>query len=271
MNPKSFLSLKKMENISDLVKSNIKSYISLFFLLVISLLSTITKPSTQYVNINDPRLQYPHIDPHLDKITDSTGFILAFALPLLAILLGELVKVNFKVKKLLSKQKLEHFHGLILGFFSTSIITLAIVSVLKNWLSQPRPDFISRCQVDYKVIQNFKNIYKISDICQGDVLKIEEGLRSTPSGHSASSFAGLNYLSVYLFSKFQNISVFSLILGYSPLVLATYIATTRLSDFKHSLFDISFGCTIGVVISLYIWKLFNSFDNEEEDEQQLPL
>lgn len=282
-----------IQNLTDLFAKHIPDYITVFILFITTIFVTPLSPTQRYVNIYDSRIQYPYQENQLDKVPDFWCVFYGMILPLIVICGMELLKVRLNIWSIVnSKTSLYRVHGLLLAFFTTTFVNSTILVFLKMWISQPRPDFISRCQVNSNLIKAGIQVYRISEICMNPNKSIvEEGLRSTPSGHSAISFAGLNFLSLYLFSQFRHtassttegLNMPKLFIGYSPLYLATYIATSRLSDYKHSLFDISFGSTIGVIISISVWKYFDkksvadengneqhhAFSGEEEERQPI--
>ncbi|KAH3681737.1 hypothetical protein WICPIJ_007296 [Wickerhamomyces pijperi] len=270
--------------IPDLLYAFKTDYLIIPIVLLTSFYVEKLPPAQKYVNIYDSRIQYPYHEDKFDTVPTPLCFFYAVILPLGIVILMELIRVKFNVFSICkSKKALFRVHGLIFGFVFATLIDLMILVFLKMWISQPRPDFISRCEVNSNLIKTGVQVYKVSEICMNsNKAVLMEGLRSTPSGHSAISFTGLNYLSLYLFSNFQSssssssssssfsspLTMFKILVGYSPLYLAVYIATSRLADYKHTLFDISFGSTIGVIISILVWRHYDKRSIVEGEDQQ---
>lgn len=120
------------------------------------------------------------------------------------------------------KHKVWELHASLLGLALSMIMAWFITNGLKNMFGRPRPDLISRCQPD---IQNL-TLYVVggalaledrasilnpalgigalvsADICQQtDSSKLDDGFRSSPSGHASAAAAGLIYLSFFLAGK----------------------------------------------------------------------
>ena len=118
--------------------------------------------------------------------------------------------------------------GLALGLATTFFFTAA----LKNLIGKPRPDLLSRCNLDPATVQQYAlgglgtqlplwNLLISSTACrQPDTSKLDDGFNSFPSGHSSCkcifcqdvssltllylvSWAGMFYLALFLCSKFS--------------------------------------------------------------------
>ncbi|KAH0565233.1 hypothetical protein GP486_001377 [Trichoglossum hirsutum] len=131
-------------------------------------------------------------------------------------------------------------------------------------------------------------------ICKNtDKSRLNDGFRSFPSGHSSLSWAGLAYLTLFLSAKFaitipylaprvfgkqiQRSStadrvfdsdtplrsqaaappLYLLIIAVIPIGAATYISSTRYSDFRHHGFDILFGSAIGFVSAWFAFRWYH--------------
>ena len=92
-------------------------------------------------------------------------------------------------------------------------ITFFFVEGLKNLIGKPRPDLLSRCNMDPAIVQQYAvggeggqlplwNLLISSTACrQPDTKKLDDGFLSFPSGHTAFSWAGMSYLALYLCAK----------------------------------------------------------------------
>lgn len=89
-----------------------------------------------------------------------------------------------------------------------------IINAMKNLFGRPRPDLLSRCNPDLsQLAANTVGSYAElspswtlvnSGICRPSSMStLNAGFRSFPSGHSATSWAGLLYLTLFLCSKFS--------------------------------------------------------------------
>ncbi|KAH0542734.1 hypothetical protein FGG08_002873 [Glutinoglossum americanum] len=167
----------------------------------------------------------------------------------------------------------------------------------KNMFGKPRPDLLSRCNPDLANIAKYsvggfgdkvqEGIVLVSAaICRSnDKSQLNDGFRSFPSGHSSLSWAGLTYLTLFLSAKFAITTpylaprafserppvstatfrnqaaappLYLLIIAVIPIGAATYISSTRYSDFRHHGFDILFGALIGLFSALLAFRWYHS-------------
>ena len=87
-----------------------------------------------------------------------------------------------------------------------------------------------------------------------DTANLSDSISSFPSGHSSLSFAGMTFATLVLLKMFR-VSDFGTLGGmlcFSPLVLASYIAITRVQDYKHHEDDIMAGFIIGTASAVII-------------------
>ncbi|KAL9598585.1 MAG: hypothetical protein Q9219_004416 [cf. Caloplaca sp. 3 TL-2023] len=130
-----------------------------------------------------------------------------------------------------------------------------------------------------------------ASICtQTDTSKLDDGFSSFPSGHATYAWAGMVYLALFVTSHFgysvplppppppppppepsttpsspgqqeeqqkEQPSLLLLLLPLIPLCVATYITTTRFSDFRHHPGDIIFGALLGTMFSVWAWRLYH--------------
>lgn len=135
-----------------------------------------------------------------------------------------------------------------LGLFSSVGCAFAFVCFVKAHVGRLRPDFLARCM-------------PVNGACTGDVLVVEEGRRSFPSGHSAISFSGLAYLTLVLLACVWHTptpragTLWKAIFVSLPWLVALWIALTRLSDHWHHWQDVLIGSLIGHVAAYAAFRL----------------
>lgn len=253
-------------------------------LLYFVLIGDHTKPFLREFIINDPSIQHPFTQ--FEQVDNVSCILISSLIPLLSIILVLLYQNNFRLQNILtSKSKFIKFQLSVLGLVLTLSITATITVFLKNLIARPRPDFIDRCQPDLLQLKPNKSLYTIEICTRDDDELILEGLRSTPSGHSSISFAGMNYLSLFLFAQWRVFShktrIYKLLIAYIPLFIAGWIALSRTQDYRHHFGDITMGSIIGAAVSWGCYrKIFPSvFEREncgevcylKESENVLPL
>ncbi|KAF5836970.1 phosphatidic acid phosphatase type 2/haloperoxidase [Dunaliella salina] len=109
-------------------------------------------------------------------------------------------------------------------------------------------------------------------LAMGDPQLISVGRLSYPSGHTAYTFSSATVVALWLCGKLQVFSrpsqalYLKLLLCSMPLWLATFVACTRITDYKHDFSDVNAGSFIGIVsgfvgYSLNFHSLFSTSSN----------
>lgn len=143
---------------------------------------------------------------------------------------------------------MEIHHGL-LGLWSSSGFNELITECLKNRVGRLRPDFLTRCKWSDEL-----------QACTGKAQDMHEGRRSFPSGHSSTAFAGMAFLSLFLaglthswcFSQVSPARSLSstrlgrLFITLLPIAYATWVAVSRLEDYRHHKEDVIVGSLLGI-------------------------
>jgi diacylglycerol diphosphate phosphatase/phosphatidate phosphatase len=147
----------------------------------------------------------------------------------------------------------------ILGLLYSLATGTCFQVILKKSIGGLRPHFLAVCEPiipEGVVGVGFNGImYRVDQVCTGDRGRINNALQSFPSGHSEIAFAGLGYLTIYLFThlripdrnKTERTGFWRMILVLMPLLLATYIACTLVLGYHHHATDCFFGAAIGIV------------------------
>jgi len=151
---------------------------------------------------------------------------------------------------------MEVHHGC-LALWSGRGLTRLITEFLKTTVGRLRPDFLARCQWDTAL-----------QACTGNANSILNGRRSFPSGHSSAIFASMTFISLLIAGKTAawcyntrptsfragRLAGFSLTL--LPLFCATWVAISRLEDYRHHKEDVIFGSLIGSSTSTTCYLMF---------------
>jgi len=216
-------------------------------LVVILGLMQLVSPHHQILHANDPALQFPYV-------TDETFpiwilIVLSVALPLAIFVAIFIVKLsrapNFK-----SYAKFE-LHRLILSFCFAILLTLVLTDFGKRLAGRPRPNSVAMSG------------YQPDGSFDAPSHRVNEAFQSFPSGHSSTAFAGLFFLSLYMFhslfptSKCEregaSMRPWKLLLCVVPLLLAGWIAVSRLTDYWHHPSDVLAGSILGSLVSRIVF------------------
>ncbi|KAI5964580.1 uncharacterized protein KGF55_001649 [Candida pseudojiufengensis] len=286
--------------------SKFKSYIPDWILLLISLILffkyfEILKPFNRQFYINDPKLLHPFAT--IERVTDNQLYIYSTIIPIIIIIIVSIYLRTQRKFKSFENINFEFLHFLqvsILGLLLSVTLVSIITDILKVWIGNPRPDFIARCGP--KSGTPINTLVDVLDVCTAPIGEIYllDGMKSTPSGHSSMSFAGLGFLSLWLLDVFNNLnfinnrdivdfnnnnpnsnkksSNFQLIfkiICILPLIFASYIALSRTQDYRHHFFDIIFGGLLGLILCYTIYKKYfgqnGNYTKDIQENSQSPL
>ncbi|KAL1758161.1 phosphatidic acid phosphatase type 2/haloperoxidase [Schizophyllum commune] len=147
----------------------------------------------------------------------------------------------------LKRRSLMDIHHGALALASSRGWTAVITEFVKHLVGRLRPDFLYRCKWD-----------AATAACTGKLSTIEEGRKSFPSGHSSTAFSGMMLLSLWIagqtgawcFSSPAPVSIvpsrmLRFLIAMLPLVWATWVAISRLEDYRHHKEDVIVGSLLG--------------------------
>lgn len=167
----------------------------------------------------DPDISFPYVEH--EKI--STGLLVTIALVIPALVTAFVTLVfapgpgvsRGTPKSLMWRMKLWEWNTAWMGLALALATTFFFTEGLKNVIGRPRPDLLSRCNLDPATVQQYAlggegsqlplwNLLVSSTACrQPNASKLNDGFASFPSGHSSFSWAGMFYLTLFLCSKFS--------------------------------------------------------------------
>lgn len=210
-----------------------------------------SQPFYREFKLSDPRLQHPFAEQ--ERVSGIQLFILCTFVPMMAI---------FGVHALKRKLTLllKSVHATIVGMWISLAVAAVFSDILKNWIGNPRPDFLERCGA--KMGTN-KNVYVDISVCTAPLglRRVADGMKLTPSSHSSMMFAVMFYLFVWLGEggHIQKINMWIWqLLRIIPLLLSCYVSFSRTQDYRHHFFDIFLGLTIGITVGWLLYKKYHS-------------
>lgn len=232
-------------------------WITCICLLLLTLpLETFVKPFHRPFRLDDPQIGYPF---------DYQEQVPAWLLVILAVLLPVVVFFGCcsTIPRLSKKLNIT-----LLGFTFASLLNLFVTDIMKFMIGNPRPDFLARCIPQQGTSSSS---YVNTDVCTTtNVGRLEEGFRSTPSGHSSVAFCGLLYLTLWISGQFRtyakDTALYWTCLSISPLLLALYISLTRLEDFRHHWYDVLLGMIVGSSIAVYSYLKIHPGNKDDDDD-----
>jgi membrane-associated phospholipid phosphatase len=260
-------------------------------LLLIGFSASSTKPSTTPFVERDPSLSQPS-SVNGDAVPTSLLILYAVLFPALlasSYLTLQWIRTDKKDRARLLRRSI----WIALSFGQAFGVALAATNVLKNAVARKRPSFfamvnyagyadaISTPQSSSQWATYFSKTSSIDHESNyfGSLVKvgsnvpqriIDDAQRSFPSGHSSLSFAGLTWLAGFIRYSFKVKAgdFFSVRAAMSclPLILAAYIAVSRVRDRKHNVDDVSIGSMIGALGAILAWTHLHNAEGRLNDE-----
>lgn len=208
------------------------------------------EPFQRLFYLNDLTLSYPYAVHQ--RVSDWQLFLYSLLVPFFTILLIWVLLADKRHRWYLLYISLL---GLLLAWFSTCLLT----NFIKNWIGRLRPDFLDRCQPKPNLPIN--TLLSASEACTAENKNILlEGFRTTPSGHSSESFAGLGYLYLWLCGQLLTEHVqagfWRKYVAMLPLLGASLIALSRTQDYRHHFIDVIIGSLLGYIIAHFVYRIY---------------
>nr|XP_043618047.1 probable lipid phosphate phosphatase 4 [Erigeron canadensis] len=235
----------------ELAKEHMHDWLVLLLLALIDLLLNVIEPFHRYVSEDMmTNLKYPFYE----KDTIPMYFVPVYA---------GILPIAIFLMYYMRRKDVYDLHHAMLGLLYALLITAVITDSIKDATGRPRPNFYYRCFPDGK--GEFKANGDV--LCHGDRLKIKEGYKSFPSGHTSWSFAGLGFLAWYLCGKLRAFSnkghARNLCIVVSPYLFAALVGVSRVDDYWHHWTDVFTGALIGTTVAAFCYLQFFPFPNHK--------
>ncbi|KAF8239420.1 lipid phosphate phosphatase 1 [Tricholoma matsutake] len=196
-------------------------------------------------DLHDPLISHPH---GKDQVSSGLNNTIALWLPILIVTIVGCFRKSF----------MEIHHGIISVCAGRGLARL-ITELLKHKIGRLRPDFLARCRWGEAL-----------QACTGEKASILDGRKSFPSGHSSTAFAGMTFLALWLAGQTAawcfnvpkpTASLLSTRMGwlfitFLPLSWASFVAITRVEDYRHHKEDVIVGSLIGMFSSAICYLIF---------------
>ena len=249
------------------------------------------EPFHQPFSLDNYTLYYPFAQH--ERVTVTMAGLIAIAFPMLVIVFYTMVidgifshqtpmpATRGGLKRLTGRYRLKdrlwELNCGLLGLLLSVCFAFTITGALKNAIGKPRPDIISRCNINVTdtTIPHFP-LANVTMCNQDDNYIKQDGFKSFPSGHSSGmyvpphlrrvcltclvSFAGLFYLSLYLAAKLHVLDskgeVWKSFIVLVPCIAAALVAGSRIMDARHHPFDVLSGSLMGILVA---WGTYRQY------------
>ncbi|KAG0663273.1 Diacylglycerol pyrophosphate phosphatase 1 [Maudiozyma exigua] len=231
-------------------KWRIPDVILLILVMILSYPVYYQEPFQRQFYLNDLTISHPYAVHQ--RVDDSMLFVYSFIVPLASILVVWVLLADKRHRWYLLYISLL---GLLLSWFTTCLFT----NYIKNWIGRLRPDFLDRCQP--KPNLPLDTLLTASEACTAENKSILlDGFRTTPSGHSSESFAGLGYLYLWLcgqlLTEHIQVGIWRKYIAMLPLLGASLVALSRTQDYRHHFIDVLLGSALGYIIAHFIYRVY---------------
>ena len=140
----------------------------------------------------------------------------------------------------------------ILAVVFTFSLTRSVTDLLKLYAGRPRPNFTEMTKAGYAV----------------------DAYKSFPSGHTATMFNSMLFLSLLLYGEFKifvgNGSLSKMLLCSLPLLFACIVGISRTRDYYHNFDDVVAGALIGSVLAYFTYcSKFESLTSKYAGEMEI--
>ncbi|CAI5760815.1 unnamed protein product [Candida verbasci] len=224
-------------------------------------------PNYHEFSLYDIRIRYTFFN----QVTIPVGLLVLISgvLPVL-----QFVLFAFIIPASLTRRLWDLFAGCLclLGAQATQLMTVVL---LKNITGLPRPDMIERCEPFFTDVIPLTQLSTVEVCTQENWNLVQEGFRTFPSGHSSTVFCGMIITSLNIAARLQTFdnrnNSFKVFLTISPLLLASFVASTRVSDNRHYLLDVIAGSFIGFTIGwIFYYQYYPSIFNLKNQGKAFP-
>lgn len=257
------LGLDRNNTMKNLIRWRFADVLLMAAMFVVFMFTYWIPPFQRQFYVNDITISHPYAE--VQRVSNAGLFFYGVWVPLSVVLVVSLVFTKPANKIYVTYVSII---GLFISVFTASITT----DILKNFFGRHRPDFLARCVP--KADTPINVLVYAKDVCTTDNLdRLMDGFRTTPSGHSSISFAGLGYLSLWLSGqlivKHYKLGAWRMILAWAPAFGASLIALSRTEDYRHHFVDVFVGSLLGM--SVAFWSYFRYFPALTDPRAYEPL
>jgi membrane-associated phospholipid phosphatase len=122
-------------------------------------------------------------------------------------------------------------------------LTLFVTEILKIMVARPRPNYFSYVKFD-----------PASNQATAPKSHQKDAKVSFPSGHASNAFACGTWISLFLSQLHHGQELWWILLVFLPVGIATYIASTRITDYMHHVSDVVAGALLGIGVAVVVFQ-----------------
>jgi len=192
--------------------------------------------------LDDERIAYPY---KADTVPMWLVFVISVLVPFFAI-------IFVWVRLRLSTPWMWTVLG---GFARTHMFSGLITLSVKSLVGRPRPHFLAQCVANVALCTG--NVCP-PEACTGEVFHVNEAYKSFPSGHTSTMFAGMTFLSLFIYHIAHTsipTNLCAIVCCFLPMMAGVYVAITRTQDYKHHWEDVTVGALLGISMAAIFFEI----------------
>ena len=219
-----------------------------------------------------------------DTVTDTALILINLLIGSFTIILMVFLCLDRDFSNVMKAEKLKEVLILLISFLTTFAVTAEIVGIAKILFTEPRPSMFYLCNykgfrdavdsgnfTSYLALTDPNTIGSTANCWDRDF--VPDCIYSFPSGHSALSFCSMFWLVLFFSDHLRKPSYAPWIryyrfLVFFPLILAFYIAYSRVYDYRHSELDVTVGALIGVTGAYLFYSEYSDFFRESQKGEE---
>lgn len=219
-------------------------YLCVAVLGVLFVVLEMREPQKQLFSLDDRSLQFPFTEH--ERINNAVLLLLVTLVPGVLVSLFSLLSGDGG-----PGHRLMLLNSALVGLAMSLFLTATVTNVLKLLIGRPRPDFLARCiPKDGTSVSDWVSY----EVCTNDDWSIlMDGFKSCPSGHTSLSFAVYFYVACFVAGQMKvfhpGMHLYKMVIAGTPLLISTYVAISRIMDYRHHPTDVIFGSLLGCILS----------------------
>ena len=218
---------------------DITGLITLVVIAIAAAITLVMKPKPLYIPQNDSNSDFPTKDSTIPT------WLLVVIIIIVAVII--LPGLYFLAERFPEYFKKFNFFSAVWNFGIAVAVTLGCINIFKNMVGRSRPDIFDLCGKDFDP----NDPSTCPELTES---KFRDEFRSWPSGHSGFSMSGFGFLALFVQKTIVALSPVSTVVASLLYLLAIYIGSTRIVDFRHHPDDVIAGFFIGFIFSFLVWQ-----------------
>lgn len=247
---------------------------------IFKILPLLVRPFERGFFCNDESISYPYKEK--STVPGKQMLIVGMSVPIILIILGEYIwrpDVTSSSFRVIHNYKIPSWvvsiYSKIGVFFFGYAVNEIATDAIKYQVGRLRPFFMQMCMPDVDCkLDNVQHVYVQKFKCTGKLAtpkNLRYSRKSFPSGHSSFSFYVAIYLALYLHLRLRSTEgrLVGYFLQFICIMMASFTALSRISDYKHHWEDVLAGSALGTTVALIMVFFVADFFNKNSEVKKV--